>query len=212
MEDVEAYLGEKYPPRSAARCAQRQIKLAFWLVQRPRIVQVLEAWGKMMWKTSESNTRWAPAFCVFIVLILIMDKTISSAYLMCRNRIENYGHDARTEMAEVQELVRLMETQLFERCKEIFHSRFKTRKGANDRCNPFRDGVNAWRKQQVDETTARLVIELQRIARDFGTCRLSFVPPLPCSCPSVLCMSSLFSPLLPASSCSCVACLACLHP
>jgi len=167
LAKVEAYLGEKYPPRTASRCAQRQIKLAFLMVQRQRTVRVLESWGKMMRKTSDSNTKWAPAFCVFIVLILIMDKTIASAYLMCRNNIENRGHNQRTETGMVQELVGLMETQLFERCKEIFHSRYTTRKGANDRCNPFRDGIAAWRNQPVDTKTARLVDELQRLKRDF---------------------------------------------
>lgn len=193
LAKVEAYLGEKYPPRTASRCAQRQIKLAFLMVQRQRTVRVLESWGKMMRKTSDSNTKWAPAFCVFIVLILIMDKTIASAYLMCRNNIENRGHNQRTETGMVQELVGLMETQLFERCKEIFHSRYKTRKGANDRCNPFRDGVAAWRNQHVDTKTTRLVDELQRLKRDFGMWISSHLPPrIP---------ASFMRAFLPACSC-----------
>jgi hypothetical protein len=137
-------------------------------------MRVLQEWGKIMRKTSDSNTRWAPAFCVFIVLILIMDNTIAASYLLCRTNIESRGNDKRAESAKFQDLVRLMETQLFERCKEIFHSRYKTRKGANDRCNPFRDGVASWRKQGVDEKTAILVEELQRIVHDFGMCRPSF--------------------------------------
>jgi hypothetical protein len=143
------------------------------MVQQQRVLRVLQDWGKIMRKTSDANTRWAPAFCVFIVLILIMDSTIAAAYLMCRNNIESRRNDAKTESAKFQELVRLIETQLFEWCKEIFHSRYKTRKGANDRCNPFRDGVAAWRKQRVDEKTAILVGELQRIVHDFGMCHPS---------------------------------------
>lgn len=126
-----------------------------------------------MRNTADSNNKWATAFCVFVMLTLIMDKTITAAYYLCEDRILD-GKDARTEREGFHRLVRLMETELFERCKEIFHSRYKTRKGANERFNPIQDGLRAWRKVQPDGKTARLIIEMQTVVRDVGQ---AIVPP-----------------------------------
>jgi hypothetical protein len=122
----------------------------------------------MMRNTADSNNKWATAFCVFVLLTLLMDQLITSAYYMCEDNIKFYGKDAKAEREEFQRLVRLMETELFERCKEIFHSRYKTRKGGNERFNPIRDGLAAWRKGQPDVRTERLVSDMQRVVREFG--------------------------------------------
>jgi len=62
----------------------------------------------------------------------------------------------------------LTQTQLFERCKEIFHSSFKTRKGGKEACNPIRDGIAAFRGKTVNEGISRLVWDLDEVIRDYG--------------------------------------------
>jgi hypothetical protein len=75
LHQIEDYLQQKYPRRSAARLAQRQIKVAFYEIQRSRISKVLEDWGKEMW-TSNKHTppekKWAISFSVLVTLTLVM--------------------------------------------------------------------------------------------------------------------------------------------
>lgn len=74
LHQVENHLQQQFPRRSAARLAQRQIKLAFYEIQRNRISKVLEEWGKEMW-TSNKNTppekKWATSFSVLVTLTLV---------------------------------------------------------------------------------------------------------------------------------------------
>jgi hypothetical protein len=195
LGDVQAHLGHEYPSQSAPRGVQRQMKLAVFMEQRPRIERVLKQWGKLMRSTARAENNWPTAFCVFIVLTLIMDKTIAAAQIYCEGRIKFRGRDVKTERETFENLRRLMETCLFQRCKEIFHCRYKTRKGGNERCNPIRDGAAAWRGKNVDERTVRLIDDVQQVVRDFGMCS-----PHPHACASFLladegCVSSLFSVL-----------------
>jgi hypothetical protein len=168
LGNVQAHLGHEYPSDSAPRGAQRQIKLAVFMEQRPRIVRVLRQWGKLMRSAARAEKNWPTAFCVFIVLTLTMDKTIAAAHNFCEGKIKFHGRDPKTERETFQNLRRLMETSLFERCKEIFHCRYKTRKGGNERCNPIRDGIAAWRGEEVDGRTVRLIHDIQRVIREFG--------------------------------------------
>ena len=75
MRQVERLLGERFPPKSASRCLQKQMKLAFYEVQQKRIFKVLETWGSLMW-TSNKNTaidkKWSTSFSVLLALILVM--------------------------------------------------------------------------------------------------------------------------------------------
>jgi len=138
--------------------------------QRPRIERVLRQWGKLMRSAARAEKNWPTAFCVFIVLTLTMDKTIAAAHHFCEGRIKFRGRDAKSERETFENLRRLMETNLFERCKEIFHCRYKTRKGGNERCNPVRDGIAAWGGKKVDGRTVRLIDDIQRVVRDYGMC------------------------------------------
>lgn len=175
---VEEHLDEVYPPRSAPNCAQRQIKFALFLAQRQRVFEVLREWGAMMWssgKTVEVEQKWAQSFSVLLMLILVVDKMIESAYLFCEGRIQHHGHDATVERRAFAELVRLTETQMFERCKEIFHSSFKTRKGGKEACNPIRDGLGAFRGRWVPEGISRLVWDLQSARNEFSKSTSAFL-------------------------------------
>lgn len=170
---VEDHLQQEFPRRSAPRCAQRQIKLAFFLLQQGRIWMVLKDWGHMMWATTSSTAKdkdWAVAFGVFLMLVLVMDKTLGAAYYFCEGRIKHHGHQAPTEREAFQELVRLTQKELFDRCKEIFHWKFKTRKGGKEACNPIRDGIDAFQRKAkpVDHDVSRFVKDLQKIAGEFG--------------------------------------------
>ncbi len=167
---VQGHLGQEYPVLSAPRGAQRQIKLAVFMEQRPRIVRVLRQWGRLMRSAARAERNWPTAFCVFIVLTLTMDKTIAAAHRFCEGRIKFRGREAESERETFENLRRLMETSLFERCKEIFHCRYKTRKGGNERCNPVRDGTAAWRGEEVEGRTERLIDDIQRVVRDYGMC------------------------------------------
>lgn len=169
---VEAHLREEYPPRTAPNCAQRQIKFALFLAQRKQVTKVLEDWGAMMWSSSRSvdtEKKWAKSFSVLLMLILVVDKMFETANFFCEGRIHNHGYDASSERRQLADLVRLTERELFERCKEIFHSSFKTRKGGKEACNPIRDGLEtAFRGRSVPEGISRLVWDLQRALREFG--------------------------------------------
>jgi hypothetical protein len=171
MRQVEGHLMEQYPRRSAASCAQRQIKFALFLVQRQRIFDVLKGWGALMWNSSkgmDAEHKWATSFSVLAILILVVDKTLEAAYFFCEGRIAHHDYPAEAERAAFEELVRLTQTEVFERWKEIFHSSFKTRKGGKEACNPIRDGLGAFRGRTVPEGISRLVWDLQRVSVEHG--------------------------------------------
>jgi hypothetical protein len=173
LRRVQNHLNQEYPPQSAPRCAQRQIKLAFFILQQRRINRVLKDWGSMMWATNSSVSKdkeWATAFCVFILLILVMDKTLGAAYYFCEGRIMHQGFHADSERSEFEKLKRLTQRELFDRCKEIFHWKFKTRKGGKEACNPIRDGIDAFqgKTKSLDRDVAALVGDLQTVVGSFG--------------------------------------------
>lgn len=173
LHQVENHLQQHFPERSAPRCAQRQIKLAFFLLQQRRIMRVLKDWGNLMWATNPSMSKdkeWALAFSVFVTLILVMDKTLGAAYYFCEGRIKHHGQPAGPERSEFDKLVRLTQKELFERCKEIFHWKFKTRKGGKEACNPIRDGAEAFqgKSKLVDPDVVRFVRDLQEVVGEFG--------------------------------------------
>jgi hypothetical protein len=93
---------------------------------------------------------------------------LQDAYWCCENRIANKNAEAKKERAEFQKLVEVTQTELFERCKEIFHTSFKTRKGGKEACNPIRDGIRAFRGNTVNEGISRFVWDLDAIMRQFG--------------------------------------------
>lgn len=126
----------------------------------------------MMWATNPSMSKdkeWALAFSVFITLILVMDKTLGAAYYFCEGRIKHHGHQAGPERAEFEKLVRLTQKELFDRCKEIFHWKFKTRKGGKEACNPIRDGAEAFqgKSKSVDPDVVSFVRDLQNVVGDY---------------------------------------------
>lgn len=135
---------------------------------------MLKDWGAMMWATNTSSTpkdkEWATAFCVFILLILVMDKTLGAAYYFCEGRIMHQGFEALKERKEFEKLVRLTQKELFERCKEIFHWKFKSRKGGREALNPIRDGIDAFagKVQELDGDVRALIDELQNLVAGFG--------------------------------------------
>ncbi len=172
---VQRQLQEVYPEGSAPRCAQRQIKLAFYFLQEKRIKKVLTDWGSMMWSTSNNTSKdneWATAFSVFLMMVLVTNKILGSAWYFCEGNIKHRHHEPISERRHFQKLVELTEKELFERCKEIFHWKFKTRKGGKEACNPIRDGVEAFQSKSksapVDGSVKGLVWELQSIVGEYG--------------------------------------------
>lgn len=168
---VQSHLGRRYSEKTVARCAQRQIKLAFFLSQQKRINRVLKDWGSMMWtigNNANSDNRWAVSFCIFVILTLMMDKTSTAAYFLGEENIRYHGTELASEKAKLLELVKLTEAQLFDRCKEIFHWKFKTRKGGKEACNPIRDGLDAFRGRPVSAGLERMTGELQSMVREYG--------------------------------------------
>jgi hypothetical protein len=175
QSQVQQQLQEIYPEGSAPRCAQRQIKLAFYFLQEKRIMKVLKDWGNLMWSTSNHTSKdneWATAFSVFLMMILVTDKILGAAWYFCEANITHRRHDPISERRQFQKLVTLTEKELFERCKEIFHWKFKTRKGGKEACNPIRDGIEAFQSKSklasVDGSVSGLVWELQAIVGDYG--------------------------------------------
>jgi len=123
-----------------------------------------------MWSTSKDN-EWAISFSVFLVLILVMDKTLGAAYWFCEGRIKNHNKEEERERKEFGGLVRLMQTELFERCKEIFHWKFKTRKGGKEAFNPIRDGVSAFegKRRVLEYGEVQLVHDLRGVVEEYET-------------------------------------------
>jgi hypothetical protein len=172
LQLVENELQEHFGQASAPRCAQRQIKLAFFNLQCLRAGTVLKVLGQLLWTTSPSEQKsesWVISFCLLLLLTLAIDKNIISAHYLCESRIMHDGQDPKMERAAFEKLRNLMEIELFERCKEIFHWKFKTRKGGKEACNPIRDGAAAFGRLAVPEArTTELVLDLQELVQDFG--------------------------------------------
>jgi hypothetical protein len=95
------------------------------------------------------------------------DKILASAYCNCETEITR-GADPKTEQALFGELLRLTEKELFDRCKEIFHTSFKTRKAGKEALNPIRDGKGAFRGRMVNERILRFVRDLEAVMKGFG--------------------------------------------
>ena len=145
------------------------------MLQEKRINKVLKDWGNMMWSTSNNTSKdneWAVAFTVFLTMILVTDKILGAAYYFCEANIAHRRNEANSERKQFTKLVELTEKELFQRCKEIFHWKFKTRKGGKEACNPIRDGIEAFQSKSksapVDSNVKYLVSDLQAIVRDFG--------------------------------------------
>jgi hypothetical protein len=175
LSQVQQNLLEEFPERTAPRCAQRQIKLAFFMLQERRIMKVLKDWGNMMWSTSSNTSKdheWATAFSVFLMMILVTDKILGAAYYFCEGNIVHGRNEANSERRQFLKLVELTQKELFERCKEIFHWKFKTRKGGKEACNPIRDGIEAFHSKSksapVDSHVRSLVSDLQAVVEEFG--------------------------------------------
>ncbi len=129
----------------------------------------------MMWSTSSNTSKdneWATAFSVFLMMILVMDKMLGAAWYFCEGNIAHRRNDPSSERRKFEKLAELTEKELFERCKEIFHWKFKTRKGGKEACNPIRDGIEAFQSKSksapIDGSVKSLVGELRTIAEDFG--------------------------------------------
>jgi hypothetical protein len=170
LKSVEELTGERYPEWSAPRVAQRQIKLAFFMTQSSRIRDVLRGWGRLMWKSSPSKNLsqdWATAICVFLTVVLVMDKIIGSAYYFCGANIQYGRGDPVKEREEFTKLVKVLQTELFDRCKEIFHWRYRSRKWGKDSFNPIRDGILAWREQVPSPEVVEFTWDLRRIVAEF---------------------------------------------
>lgn len=175
---VEKLLGERFPERSAPLVAQRQIKLAVFMGQTARVRDVLHGRGRLMSKTASPthlSQDWPTAICVFLMMVLVMDKVIGAAWFFCEAIIRHGVKDAVEERKHFMELVTLTQTELFKRCKEIFHSRYKTREGGNLSFNPVRDGVEAWQKQVPNAEVKELTWNLQSIVRDFGKVHVNLI-------------------------------------
>jgi hypothetical protein len=175
LRQVQQLFQEEYDESTAPRCAQRQIKLAFFMVHRSRITKLLKDWGSMMWSTSSNASKdkeWATAFTVFLMMILVTDKMLGAAWYFCEGNIKYGRTEANSERRKFQKLAELTEKELFQRCKEIFHWKFKTRKGGKEACNPIRDGIEAFQSKSkwapIDSSVKSLVQELRMITEDFG--------------------------------------------
>ena len=74
MRLVEEHLQQMYPPRTATRLAQKQLKLGFYKLQQKLILKVLENWGSTMWSNNKQtpvDLKWALSFGVLLSIILV---------------------------------------------------------------------------------------------------------------------------------------------
>lgn len=166
---VESQLQQKFPPRTAARAAQRQIKLLFFHRQQVRVLRVLKQLEDLLSSSGSRGHEWETSFCVFLILTLLLDKTIGQAYCFCEGRIAFNGYEPTAERRKFSELVTLMERELFESCKEAFHHRYGTRKTGRGGFNPIRYGLHSWEGDLPPQSkSVNLIEELQSIMREYG--------------------------------------------
>jgi hypothetical protein len=109
-------------------------------------VKVLEGWESRISASSHpaKDNEWAITFSVLLIIILVIDKALGSAYYCCKGKIQYSGCNAEEERARFEDLARLTQTVVFERFKERFHKKFKTRQGGEESCNTIRGGVKSF--------------------------------------------------------------------
>ncbi|TVY71538.1 hypothetical protein LSUE1_G006562 [Lachnellula suecica] len=167
---VQNELQQRYPKETTSKCAQKQIKFALLLGQQRRINRVLKDWGSLMWtihNTASNDKKWAISFCVFLILTLTTDKIFGQTWYFCETGIKFRGAEPKSEYAKCIHYLQMTEKELFERCKEIFHWKFKTRKGGKEACNPIRDGMEAFRGRAVPPGIRNLTVGLQSVVREY---------------------------------------------
>jgi len=126
-ESARRQLKYEFPRDASPSLVQRELKFIFFAGQAERIRTVLQEWGKSIRKDLDSRNYWTD-FCVLAMMCLVMDKTILSAYELHLYRMEV---NLETNDRKLRELAGIIETELFQKSKEIFHGRHKTRKGGN---------------------------------------------------------------------------------
>jgi hypothetical protein len=151
--------------------------MAFYYLQQRKIELILQQMGDLLWNpsTTSLDRNRVRAFCIFTVLMLVLEKTILTSKYFCEGRITHSGYDPGSERAKFEEFLRLTEREFLERCKENFHRKFKTRKGGKESRNPIRDTTSAWHKSTLDERTTKFVEDLQRLTNAFGKPRPQFL-------------------------------------
>ena len=155
------------------RYLQRQVKHVFFSMYRERVVQNLRSWGAMMWTIHNRNTlaqQWTTTFAIFVLLTLVIDKMLFAIHSY-HGQIEKHQtrDESENDRVRLQELERLIMSEIFVRCKEIFHWKFKTRKAGREATNPIRDGLDAFRGTTVDSNIDDFVRTLQEIVLTYGT-------------------------------------------
>ena len=70
------------------------------------------------------------AFSVLIMTSLAIDITMILADYFCEGRVKFSSNDPEAERAALKQLATLIERELFEKCKEIFHAKFQFGKAA----------------------------------------------------------------------------------
>lgn len=139
-DNARKQLKHEFPRHAAPNLVQRQLKYIFFQGQQKRIISVLKSWGKSIRQIDKpSSTLWTADFCVLSMLCLIMDVTISSAYELHVYRMETHRE---TNDRELRNLAGTIEEELFQKAKEIFHLRHRTRRGGRESYNPLRDGID----------------------------------------------------------------------
>lgn len=167
MTEVEAHLLQKFPARSVARAVQSQVKLILFEKQQLRVLKFLKDWEAILSSAGSEGQDWEISFCVFLILAMVLDKVIGHAYFSCEFRIEVRGFEPTEERKKFSDLVTIMETYLFEKCKEIFHHRYGTRQAGDESFNPIRDGIHSWKRKPAPALkTIRLVQTLRRIIKE----------------------------------------------
>lgn len=178
VPDVESLLGQELPARTPPVVLQKQLKLVLYVSQEKRIIEVLRGFGSQMWSSSLPKNRgdqWISLFCLMSLLAMAADKIIVAARTQRDARIifqESYVLQKEEEVS-VRNLEQLIRREFFDRCTEIFHWKFKTRKGGKEACNPIRDGFETLQGKGVDSQlesgAMEFVKELQNLAASMGT-------------------------------------------
>lgn len=150
------YANTQHRQYTIPNLVQSQLKYLFFQNQQQRIHSIFKGWEESINKIHTPNlTCWITDFCVFCILCLIIDMAITSVWLFHSHRKET-SHE--TNDREAQELIGIIEEKLFRKSKELFHLRYRTRKGGRESFNPLRDDIGPrnleggnWRSEFIQE-------------------------------------------------------------
>lgn len=167
-ELVQRRFMKNFPREAAPRVVQRQLKCMLFSGRQDRLRSVLQKWSKSIRGIKKKT--WLIDFCVLAVIVLCCDLTIKSAH---ESHLFKLKTNRETNDRELLNITRYIETEIFQKAKEVFHARHKTRMGGKASSNPMAEDFDSRISEgrNHDWWTPTLVAELRQLIIEIGKSR-----------------------------------------